>query len=366
MMKTIILFWLGVALAVQMNAQAYQYHPFPMDSAQWIMKMESYNQSGSYWGYPYYHRYSISGDTTIGNVLYSVVYYNTTAIGGIREDSTRKVWYYNFGHPNICPASQTSIDRVVPIGTESILYDFGLQIGEGFDHPVMHRLDGNFIKSLGNAYSELIDTDSILLSNGTYRRRLHIKTSYPVDSQSWGSVDTFVFGSYLVEGIGLIGNGNHYSLGLPIPPFVPLLDYNKYHNGLFGIYAISSSGSSPPTCHAYLHCFQDKGIGLLGANSFSACDTTVLAINEMDDQSVEIVLFPNPVQTQSTVTVLGMDFKELNIQILNGIGAVVKEQKIYRSTEITIKSNDLDSGIYFYHLWADYKLIGSGKFVVEK
>lgn len=359
-MKTIIILLIGLALSIKIQAQAYQYHPFPMDSVRWNMKMISYQQWGLTLGYPYYHSYSISGDTTINNVQYSIVYYNTTPIGGIREDSTKKVWYYNWGHPSVCPSS-ASLDTVLTIGTESLLFDFNLHIGSGFSHPVMHRIDGNGLLSVGNAYSEAIGADSILLLDGTYRKLLHIKTSYPVDSQVFGSIDTFVFDSYWVEGIGSMGRQNTSLLGLSVPSSI---NNDKYHNGLFGVYTVSTPGSSPPSCKAYIHCFIDKGTQLLGANNLAVCDT-IVASNKMKEQDVEIVLFPNPLHHQSTIAVLGIDCEELSIQILDGTGAIVREERVYGSTEITLKRKDLDSGIYFYRLWADNRPIGSGKFVVQ-
>jgi hypothetical protein len=46
-------------------------------------------------------------------------------------------------------------------------------------------------------------------------------------------------------------------------------------------------------------------------------------------------------------------------------GKSVQKRKVQGSNEIVIYKNNLVSGVYYYKLWTEEQLIGSGKLVVE-
>lgn len=165
------------------------YYSFPKDSAVW--SVEEY-----FWNNNYPHEpngcraehYGLVGDTVINGQTYSALYANNLVIspgwgttnpapvssfdlskaqfvGGIREDSMKRVWF------------------VQPGGTEWLYYDFGLNVGDTFCFDYLDYLGANA------GCWEVQWTDSTWI-DGRYRRAIY----FGAGGQTW------------IEGIGsLIG-----------------------------------------------------------------------------------------------------------------------------------------------------------------
>ncbi|MCF8359066.1 MAG: T9SS type A sorting domain-containing protein [Prolixibacteraceae bacterium] len=109
-------------------AQEYQYVPFPDSGAIWSeVFYPAYDEGETI--QKIYERFAVTGEDTLMNeMLYKKLYIfydsvfnknNATCIGGIREDSLKKVYYKG-----------ERIHMFKPLDNEIILYDFSLEIGD--------------------------------------------------------------------------------------------------------------------------------------------------------------------------------------------------------------------------------------------
>jgi Secretion system C-terminal sorting domain len=129
-------------------------------------------------------QYITESDTFFNDNTYKKVYrsysvINRELIGFIREDSLKKV-YYNPIEP-FCPNDTIS---------EYLLYDFSLQVGDSLKITMPDILSNPCIVAPINIASEVIAIDSVLLTNGEYRKRFLL-------GEDWG-LNTH----YHIEGIG--------------------------------------------------------------------------------------------------------------------------------------------------------------------
>lgn len=134
------------------NAQ--EYVPFPTEDATWI-QLYQYFLDVSPSGY----EYSVGDTTTIDGNIYSEVYFDNTEnpwspslVGGLREDSTRKIFFYPI---------ETSFSYLVEFPSDTaeyLLYDFG-----NVEPGTQIQYDPQF------GPVEIIEVDSILIDDN-YRR----------------------------------------------------------------------------------------------------------------------------------------------------------------------------------------------------
>lgn len=358
-MRTFILSLILGFLTVSIYGQI-TYHPFPMDSTEWVMENIEYQTPP--WSSQYRYRQCLEGDTIINGKQYALLKSGSlsatsTVVGAIREDSTKKVWFYNFGNLSYC--SNNSFDSVLQVGAETLLFDFNLQVGEGYKHKGMQVLDGNGVTLIDSAYSEVMDIDSIQLLDGTFRRALHIKTTM---AAYYNLQDTVESGTYWVEGIGGLGRFNLDVLGQNLGGSI--YGYGKSHNGLFGTYTLSVPGSSPPSCSNYINCFIENGVQLLGMNGIAVCDT-IVAVSMVENMPIEVIIAPNPFQTQTSIDIkTQQDYQEIEVLIFNTLG---QQLRMIRSStkKIDIERGQLSAGLYTYQILGDDKLIAIGKLVIN-
>lgn len=149
--------------------QTNKYHPFPDSNAVWSQHYQHSTSSGNY-------LYSIFGDTTINSIKYNKVYRyaenlsisdtiitksNSTLIGGIREDTIKRIFFYCTSAFWGSPAQQDSIYK---------LYDFSKHVGDTIF----------FSAAISNPYAYqylVIDTIDSIKINHQYRKRYNFK--YP-------------------------------------------------------------------------------------------------------------------------------------------------------------------------------------------
>ena len=160
-MKTIITTLLLLVSACAVKAQAYI--PFPVSNAMWTERHGNGDTTPSYFCYGL-----INEDTTLNIVTYhklfksvDSVFTASECIGGLREDSMKRIFYYDFATAH-----------------EHMLYDFSVQPGDTVDSDP---------GSAGIVYS--IDSINI---NGNYHKRINFET---YNGNFW------TYGSW-IEGIG--------------------------------------------------------------------------------------------------------------------------------------------------------------------
>lgn len=168
-------------------SQTNLYHPFPDSAGIW-------NEHYATQSFNTYYLYGIFGDTIINSIEYHKVYRhienltpqdtimtvsNSYFIGGIREDSLKRIYFYNYNAVGCCGITDSTY----------LLYDFSKQVGDTikFDYP-----------QFGYNYQYLIvnSIDSVLVNN-QYRKRFNL------DGDTW------------IEGIGSTRDLLSNILGIP-------------------------------------------------------------------------------------------------------------------------------------------------------
>ena len=304
--KTILIAFL--LFVVSNYSYSQQYSPFPVSSAVWHVE-HWHGELGST-----YHTYFLNGDTTVDDLHYSKVYAlhsDSILVGGIREDSTKKVYftrfYYDFGGTCLSFDIPDTVKEVV-------LYDFGLDLGDTsyFFDPLLFPDYDCFMPRVVT----LVNYISVFGSN---RRRLLVKGDAGNGPDYW------------IEGVG----SDH---------------------GLFGPYA-KEFESEWTLCS-----FENMGEILVSPNPDGGC---ISAINPLS-VSNSLQVYPNP-----SDEVLYFKFEAVNNQIESfGIydcnGKVLLESK--NGNEIAngfISVKELPYGIYIYSILVSTGETVNGKFVKQ-
>jgi hypothetical protein len=197
-MKKILLINILLILLLAAKAQEYHYVPFPDSGAVWS---EMYYPRGDVAYNParqVFDRFTLTGeDTVINNQTYKKLYHyydsiftksKATCIGGIREDSLKRV-YYRGDTAHYCKPHN--------ILHELILYDFSLNIGDKILYEFNYNVNSNLAVS---------NIDTVLINN-TLRKRFSFNNNKTEWIEGIGSNDGLLFtstptltGAYYPEG----------------------------------------------------------------------------------------------------------------------------------------------------------------------
>jgi len=100
-------------------------------------------------------------------------------------------------------------------------------------------------------------------------------------------------------------------------------------------------------------------------NTLYYTGATVTGISEQNNSNLSINIYPNPSKDKITFEILGNDLnKNLKLLLTNVLGEKVKEVLV-NSTSTTIQLDEFNSGIYFYQLKGETKILKTGKIIVE-
>lgn len=114
------------------------------------------------------------------------------------------------------------------------------------------------------------------------------------------------------------------------------------------------------TCDTFLVCFTENGITYF-FNNATSCDNTTLGLP--DNLQNEIVLYPNPVSNSSILQLpiaLGID----SVRIYDAQGRIVSEEQPSKNY-IGINAMHFRSGLYFYEVSSENKVLKIERFIVE-
>lgn len=99
------------------------------------------------------------------------------------------------------------------------------------------------------------------------------------------------------------------------------------------------------------------GFGLATAND------TLLSVNQTNSNNKTVNLYPNPFSL-STILQTGNLLNNASLTVYNSFGQTVKQVKNILGQTLTLYRNNLPSGLYFYQLTQDGRIIGSDKLVI--
>ena len=290
------------------NAQEYKYVSFPDSGAIWS---EVYYPPIFSFEDPSIERFALSGeDTVINNNSYKKLYLfydtvfrkeNAICIGGIREDSLRRVYYIG----------DTVLHDFKPFllnsGEELLLYDFSLNEGDTLKI-------GNFFPEV-ELIVKTIDTISI---GNTYRKIFHFENIWWV---KW------------IEGIGNTKGLLFTSGDLPT-------------NGTDGD----------------LICFKQNNTILYFNDYYDHCMPLIMGNKVIEKNISSIKTYPNPVTNGIIHFDLG-DIHPASIEIYDCLGHVIDYIHWIGESNMSHSVEKYPSGIYFYLVTSRKGIQYQGKFV---
>ena len=315
-MKKLSSIILIVLILLVHNLFGQDYFPFPDTNAAW-------NTVGNNVSTPdeWHFRYAVFGDTIINSTLYTKIYKmydstilhpNSTYFAAIRENGNRQ------------------IHCLLPGFSESILYDFNLNIGDTIYYNIGGGLANNEVMFWDfDHYRIVTEKDSMLLLNNQYRKRW--KLGGELGYQTW------------IEGIGSI---NWYGLFNPLITAV-VLNGDGYQ----------------------FACYKENDTVLYLNNLF--CDKCFCQLyTGLEEQNIRdkksITVFPNPACDKVTIQINETDNSIYKIEIFDLFGKKQIEKTINFNNKIEIEIEDLKSGIYLIEIYSpDKKLVGIKKLVIE-
>jgi hypothetical protein len=107
-------------------------------------------------------------------------------------------------------------------------------------------------------------------------------------------------------------------------------------------------------------------------NWYSDLNCTISFVNELcnftsvdDEKKQNVTFYPNPFSTDAAIHAT-TPIDDSQIRIYNGLGVLVREEKISKLNSYKLHRNSLRDGLYFYELRSpNSELIGTGKFVIQ-
>ncbi|HYX06420.1 MAG TPA: T9SS type A sorting domain-containing protein [Bacteroidales bacterium] len=93
---------------------------------------------------------------------------------------------------------------------------------------------------------------------------------------------------------------------------------------------------------------------------------TVASINDRLQQQADLSIYPNPVQSQATISFNRKDFTNTSISVVNIVGQKVQNIKTNNYRKITWNVHDLNEGIYFVWLESNGKPVAVKKIIISK
>ncbi|HQU99607.1 MAG TPA: T9SS type A sorting domain-containing protein [Bacteroidia bacterium] len=95
----------------------------------------------------------------------------------------------------------------------------------------------------------------------------------------------------------------------------------------------------------------------------SAKNTT--ALPDVSADGNQLTIYPNPLRTQSTISIKTNHTDKQLLNIYNNIGQIIKSIDVTGVTSLDIHRNNFQAGVYHYTLGYENKILTRGKFVVE-
>lgn len=290
-------------------AQEYQYQLFPTKNSEWSEYYTLYEEIESYNKLVLFDQ-----DTLINGIVYHKLFLshsavatleNSVCLGAIREDSTRKVYFYKFD----TDYPYTFMPKLLYSRNEIVLYDFGVSVGDTIQDEVEDFIDWRLM--------HVSDVDTLLYGNALRK--------------------VFYFSGikrlFWIEGIG-------GAFGLL---------FNLYYNNL----VVSNN----------LICVHQNGNLIYSDfNTFDECIPQFVKDDVPILPNTEISVFPNPV-TNSKICFDHFNFETLQFYTLEG--KLVQTINIENQNSFECDVSGFEKGIYIYKLSSKGLLPVKGKITIE-
>lgn len=297
-------------------SQEYEYVPFPDSGAVWREIYYNWDEDSPDKTTREY--FAVNGEDTIINdhvysklfIFHDSAFNKTTAtcIGGIREDSLRRIYYsgdgLHFLKPNLECANNNEIK----------LFDFGVEVGDTiWSLNTYHTSNGLIVSNI----------DTILLGK-TLRRKIYFEL--------YDEADSF-WGFSWIEGIGST-------------------------RGLLYI-----SDDTPTSKLNHSHCFYQNNENVFLNDIYSDCTPAATGLTGQTI-NIDVKVYPNPIANNEARFI----FDELSIEVItlyNGRGCIIRSVDVDGLNNVIIPMKNILPGLYFYVCKIKEGKIVSGKFLVQ-
>ncbi|NQU87509.1 MAG: T9SS type A sorting domain-containing protein [Mariniphaga sp.] len=297
------------------TAQKYKYVPFPDSNAVWSeIYWKPLGEPPPWWEYNKFALFN--EDTVINGIVYHKLFHthaseitrkNSECIGGIREDSLKRVF------------ASRSLFNLVPEIKEVLIYDFSLNEG---DTLYTNYADSICTNSFLNEYEVVNSIDTILLYN-SYRK------VYTLDNPNQ---------TIWIEGIGCVQG---------LLTCWPDWPTNQMKNEL--------------VCMHQNDTLMYFNTGMFYA-SFDDCVPQFVKDGIALLPNTEVKIYPNPA-TGGTINFEGLDFETLELFDLNG--KLIREERIPGMDCYQLDVSSLPPGVYTYRLKTKGLVPSIGKIIVQ-
>lgn len=274
------------------NAQEYEYVPFPDSGAVWSEMYIPHLETEPI----IYERFTLNGEDTIINTVkykkiylfYDSVFNKSKAIyaGALREDG-KKIFYKCDSAIRDFMPSFSDIDQ---LNNELLLYDFTLKVGDTLHHGNIFNTDEALI----------VDEIDTILIGGKLRKRFIF--------------NTFEHSTKWIEGIGNI-------------------------KGL-----LFTSSDLTGIVNNYLICYKYKDSIIYNNQGFGTCYLGNL-IKTSKSKKAKIIVSPNPAISDKILIEFG-NFNCTNLQIIDFSGSIIDNLKIKNRDQLLYHLNNINPGIY--------------------
>lgn len=249
-----------------------------------------------------------------------------------------------YGNTHISPPSPPDIsfrnDTIFRDGT--FYFRYNVFIGD-----TVRNIAASSINSKAHSYYVIDSISTIVLaSSGDTLRQFHTQKNYSTPSFTSPSHDS----CQLVTIIEYIGPIDH-----------PLHLW----------YAPATGSTTTPcerdywTIYKEFDCFSSDSLTTypIGQACSKLVDANV-SVDKITLAESSIKIGPNPFQEETTITIEGIIPHRLQLLLFDHTGRLVKELTAYSNNQITLSRAGLQNGMYFYQIYDEEKILGSGKLVV--
>jgi len=127
----------------------------------------------------------------------------------------------------------------------------------------------------------------------------------------------------------------------------------------------NTSASSPlvwPDTSVYYHVYATDSIGCISEPSTCSVNIKPTGISPIKNTLIKSIVFPNPINNNSTILLNENNIEELTLQLINNLGQTVLIDK-FSSNTYMIGNKGLSKGFYVYVIKNGPKIVSHGQFI---
>ncbi len=98
---------------------------------------------------------------------------------------------------------------------------------------------------------------------------------------------------------------------------------------------------------------------------FNTCLVAYTGIDELDNGGVELNLYPNPMETTTTLQITNRFNANINVQVIDPTGKMVRDYGNVSASNLTINKSELSAGIYFIQVSDESRILTRERLIIQ-